>query len=137
VQVGYTTIAADAGNSVPASTALFSYSNSQGILISQAAAGAVVPSRSLVTFVDEEGSHTGIALVNSSSQQAAIVLRLGDPAGAEVTRRNMTLGSGQHMSRYVSELFSGVTAIAVDSKGNLFFTEFFSKTVRAVRSPVR
>lgn len=110
LQVGYTVLAADPGNSVPAAAALFSYSNAQDVLVSQAAAGAVVPMRTLSTFVDEEGARTGIALVNSSSRQATMALRLRGPSGAELMRRNVALAAGQHMAGYVSELFSGLPA---------------------------
>src|SRR5437870_1230606 len=63
LQVGYSVITPDPGTRRPVGTALFSVTNSQGVLVSQAGIEAVEPIRRGRFFVDEEGSRTGFALV--------------------------------------------------------------------------
>src|SRR5689334_7749163 len=55
-QVGYTVLVSDAGSSSPVGSALFSYTNSAGVLVSEAGVGAVQPVSSGRIFVDEVGS---------------------------------------------------------------------------------
>jgi hypothetical protein len=64
VQVGYSVITSDAGSRAPAGTASFSFTNADGVLVSQAGVGASAPIRSGEIFVDESGTKTSIALVN-------------------------------------------------------------------------
>src|SRR5436190_13771358 len=106
VQVGYTTLVPDTGTAAPVGTALFSYTNAGGILVSQAGVGASEPIRSGRIFVDEAGTQTGIALVNSSGSDASVTLTLRDASGNELGRRSVPLGAHQHSARYVSELFA-------------------------------
>lgn len=107
IQTGYTILTPDAGNGVPVASALFTYTNSSGVLVSQAGVGASEPVRSGRIFVDEAGTKTGIALANSSSQDAAIALTLRDGAGNEISRQTLRLAANRHVSQYVSDLFTG------------------------------
>ena len=92
-QVGYTVVTADPGAVLPAAAALFSYSNAQGVLVSEAAAAGVEPTRAMSIFVDEAGTQTGIALVNPSLVQATLTLTLRDATGLELARSSRTLSS--------------------------------------------
>jgi sugar lactone lactonase YvrE len=105
LQVGFAVIAADPGASLPVGTALFSYSNSSGVLVSQAGVGAVEPANAGRIFVDETGTQTGIALANPSAQEATVSLVLRDATGREVERKDQPLAAREHMARYVSQLF--------------------------------
>src|SRR5438045_721278 len=64
VQVGYTVVTADTGTQLPVGSALFSYTNAAGVLVSESGVGAATAIRSGRIFVDEQGTQTGIALAN-------------------------------------------------------------------------
>ncbi len=108
--VGYSVVTADAGMVLPVGAALFSYTNADGILVSQAGVGAVQPISSGCLFVDEAGTQTGIALVNASGQDAAVALILRDASGSEVSRKNLPLGAGHHIATFVFQQFPGLPA---------------------------
>ncbi len=110
VQVGYAVLLADAGTHIPVAAALFSVTNSSGILVSQAGVGAVEPFSSGRIFVDQAKTETGIALVNPSSQTASISLVLRDPSGTEVSRKTISLDAGKHLPRFVSQIFTSLPA---------------------------
>ena len=65
----FTKITPEAGTPAPAGAALFSYTNSDGILISQAGVEAAKPISSGRVFVDEVGTKTGLAMVIEGSFQ--------------------------------------------------------------------
>src|SRR5262249_22867119 len=96
-------------------TVLFSYSNSQGVLVSQAGVGSTDPILSSRIFVNEGATTTGLALVNNSRQTASSILTLRDAAGNEVGLQPLVLSGGQHLSRYVHELFPNLPAGSVGS----------------------
>src|SRR6266404_4836349 len=107
VQVGYTVLTVDAGNSIPMGSALFTYRNSSGVFVSEAGVGSADLMRSGRIFVDEAGTKTGVALVNPSPQSStAITLILRDAAGTEIDRQPLTLGPRQQTARYISDWFS-------------------------------
>ncbi len=110
LQVGYAVLTTDSGTRIPVATALFTYTNSSGILVSQAGVGAVEPITSGRIFVDQDHTETGVALVNPSSQSAAVNLILRDASGAEVTRSSLTLNSSNHLAKFVSQLFPNLPA---------------------------
>jgi sugar lactone lactonase YvrE len=110
LQVGYTVMTADPGTTLPVATALFSYTNSAGILVSQAGVAAAEPIASGRIFVDESGTQTGIALVNPSDRTASATLTLRDSAGREVEKKTLSLSAGEHLARYVYQLFAPVPA---------------------------
>jgi len=105
LQVGYAVFTADAGSRLPVGTALFTVTNRDGILVSQAGVGAVEPFRRGRLFVDEAGPQTGVALVNNSSNAAAVTLVLRNSAGVEIARNTQALPAGSHLSRFVNQLF--------------------------------
>jgi sugar lactone lactonase YvrE len=112
IQVGYSLLSTDSGTRIPVGTALFSYTNSSGILVSQAGVGGKEPISSGCIFVDQDGTETGIALVNPSSQAATATLTLRTASGQVFGRQSLALGSKQHVARFVSDrdLFPGMPA---------------------------
>jgi hypothetical protein len=76
VQVGYVTLTPDSGTTSPVGSVLFSYTNAQGVLVSQAGVGASAPIRSGRTFVDESGAQMGMAFANPSDADASVILTL-------------------------------------------------------------
>ena len=110
IQVGYALLSADPGTYVPVATALFTCTNSQGILISQAGVAATEPMLSGRIFVDQDGTETGVAFVNPSQVKADVTLILRDLSGAEVDQQNLPLDPGNHIARFVSQLFTNLPA---------------------------
>jgi hypothetical protein len=115
--VGYVVLTADAGRRLPVGAALFGTSNAAGVLVSQAGVGASRPARAGRIFVGEGETRTGVALVNSSAQPASVTLVLRDASGRGVGRATQTLAAGQHLARYVSELFPAAAPAPTGSLG--------------------
>jgi hypothetical protein len=106
--VGYGVLTADSGSSTPVAAALFTFSNSDGVPVSQAGVAATEPIPAGRIFVDQEGAETGIALANPSAFDASVTLILRDASGNERTRNALSLPAGRHLPRFVSELFPGL-----------------------------
>ena len=105
VQVGYAVLTAGTGLPVPVAAAVFTYTNSQGIIVSQAGVGSAPPLLRSRLFIDQRGTRTGVALVNTAAQAATVNLVLRDPAGAMVGQQSLSLIAGEHRSKYIDELF--------------------------------
>jgi sugar lactone lactonase YvrE len=104
LQVGYSVVIPEMG-AAAAGSSLFSFTNSAGVLVSEAGVGSAEMIVSGRIFVDEAATtRTGIALVNRSTEAANITLVLRDGAGNEFGRRTVQLGAGQHTSKFVDEL---------------------------------
>jgi hypothetical protein len=114
-QNGYIIAQPDSGNSIPFAAELFSYTNSDGVLVSQAGAAASGPIRMGRIFVDEAGTQTGFAFVNASTQTATVILVLRNVAGDEIDRTSIQLAAGAYSSRYVREFFPKAVAGFVGS----------------------
>ena len=54
--VGYAVLTADSGSRAPVGSVLFSYSNNDGVLVSQAGVGGTEPIRTGRFFVDQGGN---------------------------------------------------------------------------------
>lgn len=106
LQTGYTILTADPGSRIPVATALFTYSNAQGTMVSQAGAEATAAIPRGRIFVDEAGTRTGFAFVNPSAQDATVSLILRDRNGLEVARGRIALAAGRHVSQFVDEAFT-------------------------------
>ena len=119
IQVGYTVLTSDEGSPSPTGTALFTYTNSSGTLVSQAGVGAVEPISSGRIFVDERGTQTAIALANPNLEAASVAMVVRDATGTEVAAQTETLAPGAHLARFVSELFTEQTP---NFTGSLSFT---------------
>ena len=108
--VGYAVIVVDGSRPAPVASALFTYSNAAGVMVSQAGVGAAVPILSGRIVVDEAGTQTAIALVNPSSQTASATLILRDSSGNLVKQTSQSLTPRQHLARYVREIFPDMPA---------------------------
>ena len=118
IQVGYTVVTRNTGTEMPVGTAVFSYRNGDGVLVTEAGVGAAeLVSRGRV-FADEVGTRTGLALVNTSAATVPVTLTLRDGAGSQVGQQTLMLGPGQHSASFVDELFG---AQAADFRGNVTF----------------
>jgi len=106
--VGYALLIPETGKASPVGTALFTYSNASGVLVSQAGVAATTPIRSGRLVVDESLTRTAVALVNPSSASASITLILRDAAGTELKRQSLVLSPRQHLARYIREIFPDV-----------------------------
>ena len=115
LRVGYAVLSPSTGNGIPTGSALFSYTNTNGILVSEAGVAASPAIRSGRIFVDEFETRTTIALANSSGQVADVVMILRDSSGAEIGRSPLMLGSGQHTARYISQIFPNRPANLIGS----------------------
>src|SRR6266516_4872004 len=91
LQVVYIILTADSGSTAPVAAALFSFSNPNGILVSQAGVAATEPITAGRIFVDEADTQTGLALVNPSAMVASVTLILRDASGNEITRNTLSL----------------------------------------------
>ena len=118
IQVGYTVVTRTAGTEMPIGTAVFSYRNGDGVLVTEAGVGAAeLVSRGRV-FADEVGTRTGLALVNTGAATVPVTLTLRNGAGSQVGQKILMLNPGQHSARFVDELFG---AQAADFRGNVTF----------------
>ncbi len=118
LQVGYGLYTPEAGNRMPVGSALFRVTNAGGVIVSEAAVGAIEPIASGRVFVDQSGAKTGLALANNGPEAASIAFILRNAAGAETARVSDTLGANRHTARYVSDLFPSQSA---DFRGSLTF----------------
>ena len=110
VGVGYAVIQADEGTPIPIVSALFQFRNEAGVLISEAGIEAVDAIASGRIFVDQDGTRTGVALVNSSPDPATLDLVLRDGSGGFIAQTSLPLGAGEHLARFTDELFPGLPA---------------------------
>ena len=83
----------------------------------RAIAEAGVPSAVLMNkqavFVDTQfGYNSGVAIANPGSTAATVTFELDAIDGTVVATTTQTLPPGQHVARFVTELFSGLTALA-------------------------
>ena len=77
---------------------------------------AGVPAAGLMTrqavFADTQfGYNTGVAISNPGSSAASLTFELVDADGHLISSTTQTLGPGQHVARFVTELFGNVPAM--------------------------
>ena len=121
LQVGYAVIEAGE-SSLPVATALFSFRNNDGILVSEAGVGAVVPIGRGRLFVDARFP-TGVALANPSAETVTATLTLRDQDGELVAEELLEIGAGRHLAQFVAapgQLFEDIQ-LADDFTGSLTF----------------
>ncbi len=106
--VGYAIVDGNNGSQVPVASALFSL-RVQGVLVSEAGVGAVEPIPSGRVFVDQQGTRTGLALVNPDSSPLSMTLTLRYPDGTVAAEnREFLLPPRGHVSAFVDQLFESV-----------------------------
>ena len=117
VQAGYAVAQVNSG-SAPYGVAIYSFKNSGGIVVSQAAVPVSPPTISARIFVDcrpgvsmpgSGGSatvdvDTGIALVNPNSATANVSFTLRDRTGAMLAVGHGTISGGAHHAKFISQL---------------------------------
>ena len=130
LQVGYTLVRLDSGSGVPVGTAVFSFTNPDGVLVTEAGVGAVEPIARGRLFVDEVGTRTGVALVNPGSTTALVNLVLRDLEGTTIDEAPLVLEPGEHTSKFVDELFN---AQGDGFRGSLTFESVASLGAIALR----
>ena len=74
----------------------------------------------VVNFDTRSGVNTAIAIVNPNNGAAAVSLSLTDQRGVPALITNMTIGGGQQVSRFATELFAGLPGFAGPFAGQLF-----------------
>ncbi len=116
VQVGYAVIQADQGGILPVSSALYSFRNAEGILVSEAGVTAVEPTRRGRIFVDAT-IPTGLALANPSDSEVTAALTLRDAGGNTVDETELVLPAGGHRARFVTQLFGELPEGLIGSVG--------------------
>ena len=110
LQVVHAVLTADEGSPVPVATALFGFTNSEGVLVWEAAVAAVEPISSGRIFVDQPGGRTALAILNPAENAVTASLILRDSSGEEVDQKDQVFAAGQHQSLFVDQLFSGLEA---------------------------
>ncbi len=129
IQVGYAILAAQPGSLLPVGTALFSYRNSDDVLVAEAAVAAVRPAVSGRVFVQRRGTQTGIAFANPSEQAVDLELSLRGADGGLALTRNLRLGGRQHIAQFIDELFE---SLPEDFIGSLTYRAADAGAVAAV-----
>ncbi|HYR86524.1 MAG TPA: IPT/TIG domain-containing protein [Terriglobia bacterium] len=110
VVVGYTELRPGGeSNAAPTASAVFSYRNSEGVLVSEAGVSAVRLLKRGRIFVGA-GTRTGLAIVNPQSGTSRINLSLRDSAGKVVNQSTLVLEPGHQTAKFVDELFNNVPA---------------------------
>ena len=139
--MGYSEVRLESGTGIPVATAVFSFRNGEGVLVTEAGVGAVAPIIRGRVFVDEVGTRTGVALVNPETASQVVNLTLRDTAGNMVGTESLVMNPGQHLARFTDELFgttqgfegsltfesgAGVGAIALRQSTNGFGEPLFT-----------
>ena len=95
-------------------TLIFTQRDGGGNVTSEAGVGASpVDTRfSIPVLFNQQGTNTGIAFVNSSSQTVQITLIRRDQAGMELEQEMITLEPGEHSPKFANELFDQLAGVA-------------------------
>ncbi|HSR52760.1 MAG TPA: hypothetical protein VLV83_18205 [Acidobacteriota bacterium] len=94
-----------------AAAALFRLTNADGVVVTEAGVGAVQTVVRGRIFVQQDATNsTGVAFVNASGQTDTLQLTLRDSGGQVLAQVQLTLEPGQHLPRFVPELFSQAPA---------------------------
>ena len=117
-QIGYTVVTRNEGTEMPVGTAVFSYRNGDGVLVTEAGVGAAELVERGRVFADEVGTRTGLALVNTSAATIPVTLTLRDGAGSQIGLQNLIMNPGQQRAIFVDTLFG---AQPLDFRGNVTF----------------
>jgi hypothetical protein len=109
LQSGWATAIPAVGTSAPSGSVIFQYSvNNQ--VVTEAGVAATLPTPTARVFVDNAGTHTGIAIANPSISTAEVALTLMDRTGVALDTENRSLPPGSHMALFADELFPSSVA---------------------------
>ena len=102
----FATVTTTAG--IVTGTAVFSNLGVGGKLIAEGAVPAATAVPKQAIFVDMVGGfNVGVAYANPGSASAPVELSLLNSSGVSVATTTQTLGPGNHLARFTSQLFSG------------------------------
>ena len=104
MRAGYGRIRADAGSTTPSGIAVFQFTDSEGVLISEAGVPATEPARAGRIFAEVNGPvNTGLAIANPNDEPATIDFYFTDTGGARVAEGSFVLGAHQHIAKFLSD----------------------------------
>ena len=133
LRTGYTLLTVDPGTPTPAGMALYTYTDSQGIIVSEAGVPATEPIFSGRIFVDQNSAETGVAIVNPNEHEASISLVLRDSAGNDVANKVIFLDPGNYLAKFVSEAWGLFPDLPAGLTGTLSFESSEAVAVMALR----
>ena len=97
---------------------MFSFTNPEGVLVTEAGVGAVEPIARGRIFVNEVGTRTGLALVNPGATSQVVNLTLRDANGVTAAEESLILEPGQHTAQFVDQLLAAEPGF----RGSVTFT---------------
>ncbi len=104
LNVGYGGIGAAAGSTAPSGIAIFQFTDSNGVLISEAGVPAAEPVRRGRIFAEVNGPvNTGLAIANPNDVPANISFYFTDTRGTRSGSGVFELGARQHISRFLDQ----------------------------------
>ena len=107
LQAGYTVVRLDEGTQMPVGTAVFSFTNPDGVLVTESGVecGGADRARPDSSWM-KPGRGRDVALVNPGSTTALVNLVLRDLEGTTIDEAPLVLEPGEHTSKFVDELFN-------------------------------
>lgn len=110
VRVGWAEAVPDPFRTAPAGAGIFQLANS-GVVVSETGVPSSPPLRQLAAIVDLSAGHNiGVALSNAGNVPLPLHLTVTKNDGSEFASANLTLPPRGHVSRFVTEMFSGMPA---------------------------
>jgi hypothetical protein len=112
LQVGYGVVTSSVSIAGDAMFAHWTNPPGESLIAEGGVPSAVLMNKQAV-FVDTQfGYNSGVAIANPGSTAAAVTFELAGIDGTVVATTTQSLPPGQHVARFVTELFSGLTALA-------------------------
>jgi hypothetical protein len=110
VRVGWAEAVPDPFRTAPAGAGIFQLAGN-GVVVSEAGVPGSPPLRQLAAIVDLSAGHNiGVALSNPGNVPLPLHLTVTKNDGSEFASANLTLLPRGHVSRFVTEMFSGMPA---------------------------
>ncbi len=110
VRVGWAEAVPDPFRTAPAGAGIFQLANN-GVVVSETGVPSSPSLRQLAAIVDLSGGHNiGVALSNAGNVLLPLHLTVTKNDGSEFASANLTLPPRGHISRFVTEMFSGMPA---------------------------
>lgn len=120
LKVGFAEFARESSGASPAASSLFSITNPEGILVSEAGVeSSTLLNRGRIFVQQGQKAGTGIALANPSDSSLTLKLVLRDLNGQVIDRNDdVSMAPHHHVAKFVSELFEKAP---VEFTGSLTF----------------
>jgi len=112
LQAGYARLTAD---ETVAGIALFTYSET-GMILTEAGVPMTSGLTDFTVFMDCGGGsrNSGLALANTGTGDATIVMRLYDKSFDRIATKTLSLTKGDHLARFATEIFPEINAQKID-----------------------